>query len=164
MKKTIIAAAIAVIMATSASAGWVERVKTNEMTDTKDVFLTATSQTYSDRFGNTKYTRLTIRCRDNTTSAIVDTGMHMADIQGYGKIGYRVDDQKARSVYGGQSTDNEALGLWYGSKAIPFAKSLFGGEKLIIQVTPYGQNQKTLRFDIEGLETKIEQLREACHW
>ena len=56
-----------------------------------------------------------------------------------------------RSIEMDVSTDNEALGLFRGSRAIPYIKELMVGKKMIIRFTPYNESSVQLPFVIEGL-------------
>lgn len=117
------------------------------------------------RFGNVQFATLTLRCDQNTTAAYFTFGDYfMADIQGYGRINLRVDDKKATHINARESTDHSSLGLWSGSKAIPFIKSLLGGDSLYIEVTPFNENPLATTFTISGLDLSIGKLRDACHW
>ena len=82
----------------------------------------------------------------------------------YGDIEYRVDQEKSHTVNGNASTDNRALGLWSGGKAIPLIKQLLGKSKLTVRMMPYGESAFTASFNISGLDTVIEPLRQACKW
>lgn len=108
---------------------------------------------------------LVLRCREKTTSAYFVTGCHMASGHSdWGKVTYRIDDEKARSASMTASTDHRALGLWGGSTAIPFIKSLFGKSQLIVRMTPYSESPISGTFAIAGVEKAIEPLRKACNW
>ena len=88
----------------------------------------------------------------------------MADIQGYGTITYRIDDQPARKKEFGESTNNEVLGLWNGGTAIPFIKSLFGAETLRVRAMPFNESALETTFSVAGLTEEIGPLRKACGW
>lgn len=140
------------------------RSETSKFDDRTNVFLTTQSEeALSCRF-NSGTATLVVRCLENTTSVVLVTGCHMADLGSYGKVEYRIDDRRASSVRMRESTDNKALGLWRGGQAIPFAKRLFGADRLLMRFTPYGESSMTASFDISGLEEAIKPLREACHW
>ena len=77
---------------------------------------------------------------------------------------YRIDKLPAEAHRWSISTDFEATGLWNGASAIPFIRSLFGHETLLVRVTPYGASPATAVFDIEGLQAAAAPLMQACHW
>lgn len=109
---------------------------------------------------------LVIRCHENTTSLYFVTGCHMTsgDYTDYGDITYRLDDDKARTVSGQESTNNRSLGMWGGARSIPVIKQMLGKSQMVVRMTPYGENPFTATFNIAGLDEAISPLREACHW
>jgi type VI secretion system protein VasI len=146
---------------------WTVRIETSPMTDQTDVYLHLESETLLPaRFGSGNAPAdLFVRCRENTTSAFFVFNDHfMSDIQGYGQIEYRLDKNAMSKVGTDASTDNKALGLWSGGRAIPFLKSLFAHDQLIVRATPYNESALTVTFDIRGLEAASEKLRDACKW
>ena len=90
--------------------------------------------------------------------------LFLSDIQGFGVVDYRVDDRKAASLHMEASTDNKALGLWNGTTAIPFVKSLLEGETVVFRATPFNESPVEFSFELAGLETVLPPLREACEW
>lgn len=81
-----------------------------------------------------------------------------------GHVTYRLDDDKARNASMDASTDNEALGLWNGGRAIPVIKQMLGKSKMILRARPYGESAFTATFNIAGIEEAIAPLRQECHW
>lgn len=145
---------------------WKVRTSTSAIDDTKTVIVDlASDNMIHGRFKSPGPAALNLRCMENTTSASIKfNGLFMADIQGYGQVTYRVDSAKAVTKRFEESTNNEWLGLWNGGASIPFIKSLFGAEKLVVRATPFNENAVEVTFSIQGLEKTIEPLREACNW
>ncbi len=146
---------------------WERRIDVSALTDEKNVFLLLDSENQiSGRYGNTMGTgRLWLRCMENTTAVLMDFNGHfMSDIQGYGRVEYRIDELPLATVSTATSTDNSTLGLWRGGASIPFIKRLIGHDQLIIRATPYNESPKTLTFDIRGIDEAIVELRETCSW
>jgi len=146
---------------------WEVREETSKLTDQPTVTLFVRSKEDVDCGWNrgNKIT-LVVRCLENTTSLYFDTGCHMtsSEYNDFGDITYRLDDEKARTVSGNDSTDHRALGLWSGGRSIPVIKQMFGKSQMIVRMTPYGQSPFTATFDIAGLEQAAQPLREACGW
>lgn len=69
-----------------------------------------------------------------------------------------------RAVDADASTDNKALGLWSGGKAIPVVKQMLGKSTMITRMTPFSESPFTATFNISGLNRAIEPLRKACNW
>ncbi len=146
---------------------WELDVSTSSFDDSQTVVLALSSEdSVPARFGSSMVTpRLILRCLENTTSMyFVIRGTFLADIQGYGQIDYRIDERPASQWSMQASTDNEALGLWRGSRAIPQIRSMFGGQHLTIRLTPFNESPLELNFSIAGLEAAITPLRESCSW
>lgn len=150
----------------STSGHWDVKISKSKIDDSTQVVLTAeANEAVPGRFNRTARPSLVLRCLENTTAAFVHfDGLHMADIQGYGRVTFRVDKQKAFTRNMDVSTNNKALGLWGGGSAIPFAKQLFGGSTLLVQATPFSDSPVTFSLNIEGLEEAIKPLRSACNW
>ncbi|MHC5655989.1 type VI secretion system-associated protein TagO [Stappia sp. ICDLI1TA098] len=153
---------------TSQSDGkWIVTTEKNKLTDQTDVFLTVES----DEAVNCSWSRgekihLVMRCRENTTAIIINTGCHMtsSNYSNYGDVTYRIDQEPARTIGMRESTNNRSLGLWNGRQAIPVIKQMIGKNQVIMKMTPYGNNPIIATFQISGLETAIEPLRKECSW
>lgn len=145
---------------------WNVSISKSPIDDSETVVLNVPAENeVRGRFRDTSRPVLILRCMENTTSAYINfDGHHMADIQGYGDITFRVDKRKAFTRGTDVSTDNSSLGLWSGGRAIPFIKNLLGGDSLLIQATPFSESPITVRFDISNLDEAIIPLRKACSW
>ena len=146
---------------------WQIMTDTSPMDDSKSVFATLPSKTMIDgRYGGAPApAKIVMRCMEHSTNVLFMVNDHfLADVQGYGRVEYRIDDKKAAHVNAEESTDNMALGLWSGKRAIPFIKSLFGGERLTVRITPYNESPYTMEFDIRNTEAAAQDLRAACGW
>ena len=146
---------------------WKVQVEKSEMTDQTNVYL----QVESEKAVNCGWNKnqpiaLIIRCRENRTSMIINTGCHMTSSRynDYGHVSYRIDKRKSRKVSMEESTNNRSLGLWSGRRSIPVIKTLMGASQMIVRMTPYGENPFTAKFNIAGLEQTIRPLRDACRW
>jgi len=144
---------------------WATRIDTSQFTDEQTVYLTVRSdRPVACRFGRVEPVTLFVRCLENTTALFLDTHCFLSDIQGYGDVDIRLDEDAMRTLSMAASTDNSALGLWRGGSSIPVVRSLFGKERLIMRFTPFNESPLEATFDITGLETAIDPLRKACNW
>nr|WP_176024860.1 type VI secretion system-associated protein TagO [Brucella pseudintermedia] len=146
---------------------WSLQKETSKMSDRTNVYMTV----QSNEIINCGWNRgdkisLSLMCRENKTSVVFDTGCHMtsSEYNDYGDIQYRIDQEKARTVSATETTNNRALGLWSGGKSIPFIKSILGKNKLLVRMTPYGENPFTATFDISGADEGVKAIRSACGW
>lgn len=145
---------------------WQYATQKSKIDDSTNVWLTLESNdNLPGRFVSSAPAVLTIRCMENRTSVFFQFADHfLADIEGYGDITYRIDSKPARKRSFSESTDNEALGLWSGGAAIPFAKELFSGEAMFVRAVPFNESPVEAEFNIKGLADAIRPLRKACGW
>ena len=147
---------------------WTSHIDTSQMTDEKSVYLiNLATVDNNDVLSSTA--RLTIRCRENTTSAIWSfddyLGDDYSDVYSDDKrLMIRVDDNPPKTYRLSVSTDNDSVGMWSGGQAIPFIKSIATANKIVTRITPYNSAPRESVFDISGLDLFLPELREACHW
>lgn len=145
---------------------WVVSEQTSPIDDSKTVVLrTSAMEPVAGRFRRDSRPSLILRCHENTTVMYMSfDAHHMADIQGYGRVTLRIDQQNAVTRDMLASTDSKALGLWNGGRSIPVIRSLFDADVLTVRATPFSESPITVQFPISGLEEAITPLREACNW
>ncbi|MCK8483275.1 type VI secretion protein [Aliiroseovarius sp. S2029] len=147
---------------------WDTRIEKSKFEDTTDVFLSvaSTQPVNCGGFAGPEKIVLYARCQENTTSLIIATGQcHLASgFGGYGRVDFRVDDEKSYDYRMNESTNNRSLGLWRGSQAIPAIKKLLGHDTLLVRFTPFNESPVTAEFRIEGLAEAVKPLRDACSW
>jgi len=117
------------------------------------------SDTIINPYGQFTRPTLILRCSENKTNAFISWDMFLGTNNI--RVLNRIDKQKAKTRSWYISTDNKAI---FAPKNIAFIKSLFGHEKLLQQLTPYGESPKTTSFEIGGLKEAIKPLRKACGW
>lgn len=145
---------------------WYVTEDTSQLDDSATVVLSLESNdTIAGQFGEAGPARIYLRCMENTTSVfLVLNDMFLSDIQGFGTVDFRIDAKAVDKVRMQSSTDNKALGLWSGGSAIPFAKKLMDGEKVVFRATPYSESPVEFSFDLAGLPVALAPLRNACKW
>lgn len=150
----------------SKSSKWSVSENVSPMDDSKTVTLhLESSEPIQNRYRGITTADLYIRCQEKTTSLFFVYGDNfLSSIQGYGQVTYRIDAKPSSTKNMTESTDNKALGLWTGGSSIPFVKSMFGGENLVVRITPFNESPVTAQFQISGLEDAIKPLRAACGW
>ena len=149
----------------SAAGTWRVEARKSEPNDRPEVFLLAESrQPHLGQSGIGETLKLAIVCRENETSVSLQLGgERIIDLQSGRMVRYRVDERPQQSQAFLVSFDQKVLGL-KGASAIAFAKELFGGQSLVVQVRPWLQSSVAGEFDIAGLEEAIKPLRQACQW
>ncbi|MFL9503704.1 type VI secretion system-associated protein TagO [Rhodopseudomonas palustris] len=145
---------------------WVISEDKSAFDDSRTVTLSLeSSEAIRGQFGSPGPAMLYLRCMENTTVAYLWLNdLFLSDIEGFGMVDYRIDEQQATTLRMSTSTDNKALGLWDGGKSIPFIKALLGGKKIVLRATPFNDSPVEFGFDLTGLETAIAPLKEACAW
>ncbi|WP_223639262.1 type VI secretion system-associated protein TagO [Rhodobacter sp. TJ_12] len=146
---------------------WTVRVETSDFTDTTSVYMQTVSQedVNCGRLRTSAPATLFIRCHEDTTSIFIATNCHLASgFSGYGSVDLRIDDLPATKVRMDASTNNSALGLWSGARAIPMIKKMLGHKTMLVRFTPFNESATTASFDIRGIDDAIPKVREACHW
>jgi len=112
-----------------------------------------------DKYNKEQTPTLILRCSENTTNAFINWSMFIGT--GYTDVLIRLDKEKAKTSSWIISTNYEAI---FPKKNISFIKKLMKHEKLLTQITPYGENPVMTTFDIKGLKEAIKPLRKACGW
>ena len=154
-----------IVFATNAEAEWRKRVEVSGMTDETNVFLSVESDNLiACGIYRSHRPILVVRCMEDTTALIISTSCFVSDIQGYGNVLYRLDKDRAVTKKFRASTNNEALGLWRGSRSIPVIKSMLGHKTMLVRFTPFNESPKEVAFNVTGLDSEIGDLREACNW
>jgi type VI secretion system protein VasI len=105
---------------------------------------------------------LYVRCARNRTSLFVLWHSYLGTYNS--RVLYRIDSAPARTESWMISADNEAIGLWTSTHAIPFIKRLFSANQLLMRVTPHRDIALTSTFEVAGLRQVIRPLRKACGW
>lgn len=143
------------------SLNWLESVKKSDIDDSEMITLGVWSNEEIE--GNLNIDKvtplLTVRCMENKTSAAIAWKRYLG-IDSTMMI-TRIDKEVAVDQEWDISTANNTV---ISQKAIPFIKSLFGKDKLLARITPYGADPVTVTFDISGLDEQIKPLRTACNW
>ncbi len=105
------------------------------------------------------YPKLMIRCAENKTSMIVSFDMFLNNDET--KVTYRIDKEKAKTVWWNVTSDFDSL---YIPNPIPLIRQLKDEDQIYIQVTPYGQGTISANFYVHGLLNAIKPIQEACGW
>ncbi|MBC7737808.1 MAG: hypothetical protein H7245_11460, partial [Candidatus Saccharibacteria bacterium] len=142
---------------------WQVSKETSSIDDSAGAFLALQSNEFiAGEFVGSGPAQRWLRCMEHTTAATLKMNDHcLTDIEGYGTVTYRIDDQKAAKVRMIASTDNKALGLWSGKSAIPLIKCLMRGKKVVFRIIPFNESPVEFTMDLDGPEAAITPLREA---
>ena len=101
-----------------------------------------------------------LRCVENTTSVVLSTNMFM--VAENVSVTTRIDDKPAQTSSWGRSTNYKAVGLWNGSKAIPFVRELATASTLVIRVQE--SDRIDGEFELGDVRAVAQQVADACNW
>lgn len=139
---------------------WNIRVDHSPIDDSRNVYLSVDSQETVLSGYNAVRPSLFIRCAENTTNVFVNWGLYLG--LDSTRMLTRFDDAKATTNKWSISTDNKTV--FVRGSDIAFTKKMMNYNKLLVQITPYGESPVMATFNIRGLSGAIKPLREACHW
>ena len=129
------------------------------------VVRTLSKRQHRNIIGQEASLELIAMCEENTTSLSVRFGGNIvASVLNRFDIKLAVDDKPESSATFAVSRDFKSIGIWKGADAIPVLRTLFVGQELKLTGAPFFSEKVTATFPIEGLETAIVPLREACSW
>ena len=150
----------------SEAGAWMISVDKSAQDGSRSVFVSLDStKALRGQFGGSGKPTLILRCRENKTSAYLSVMDYiLSDIEGYGRVDYRIDGGKAQFSEMVVSADTHSLGLWNGKAALPFIKGLFGGNTAVFRLTPFNEAPLEFSFHISGVEAAVKSLRQACKW
>jgi hypothetical protein len=100
---------------------------------------------------------LTVRCMKGKTDAYIDTN----SVVDNGSVRIRLDDSAPVRERWTRSTDYKAL---FAPDPVTFTRKLSKGKTLLFEFNPFQESERTVSFDIVGLESKLGKLSSACDW
>ncbi len=143
--------------------GWEVLTRPSRLDGSTTIVLMLESEDDFETLAGKRYRpSISLRCMENRTSAYVssDGFFFNEDVP----VAFRLDKENAVAQTWQRSTNYTAAGLWDGSRAVPFVKSLLGKSTLILRVTTMREGNKEMAFNIAGLDGHIGPLRQACKW
>ena len=139
---------------------WSVREDKSAIDDSVNVYLSVTANESVRSGYNTVSPSLHIRCAENKTNIFLNWGLYLGLDET--RMLTRLDKQKSKTKLWSISTDNKAV--FVRGSDIGFTKELMKHDKLLTQITPYGESPVMATFDIRGLTEAIKPLRKICHW
>lgn len=142
------------------SGQWSVRSETSPIDDSVNVVLSVRSEDSVRSGYDTVRPSLFIRCSENKTNVFLNWNLYLG--LDSTRMLVRFDSEEASTDTWTISTSNKAV--FVRGSDIDFAKKMMGHEKLLTQITPYGESPVMATFPIAGLSEAIKPLREACSW
>ena len=100
-----------------------------------------------------------VRCAGRKTSAFVVWNEFVGPTP---RVEYRIDEQAPKEQAWNSSSDGGAS--FYPGRVIEFLEWLEEHDRLTTKATPRGKGPITAEFEITGIETALQPIREACRW
>jgi hypothetical protein len=149
--------------------GWNVSHDHSPMDDSKTAVLSLDSDDVIEGpLGQSKPT-LIIRCQEGKTEVYIHTGMAASveeDSEGElihsHAVKTRLDQNDAATEHWGESTAHDAL--FSPGDGIEFAKQLAEARTLIFEFTPFDSNPVVAHFNLQGLNTHLSEVADACGW
>jgi type VI secretion system protein VasI len=145
---------------TTGSGRWSVRSSKSPIDDSVNVHLSVQSEESVSSGYNTVRPSLFVRCSENKTNVFLTWDLYLG--LDSTRMLTRFDNEQATTDSWSISTDNKAV--FARGSDINLAKKMMNHEKLLTQVTPYGESPVMATFSIAGLTEAIKPLRKACKW
>lgn len=127
----------------------------------KDVWLSVISEnTEGNSIGSQIRATLWLRCMENKTNVLIGFDRYTSDNQ---NVRYKLDDEAVQKQWMETMRGGDGIGIWTGSRAIPFIKKMFGKERLVIAYKTYS-GPVEFTFNISGVRARIDPLAKECDW
>lgn len=127
----------------------------------KDVWLSVVSEnTEGNSIGSPIRARLWLRCMENKTNVFIGFDRYTSDDQ---NVRFKFDDDAVQKHWMQTMRGGDGIGIWSGSRAIPFVKKMYGKESMVIAYDTYS-GPVEFKFNISGVRARIEPLATACNW
>lgn len=140
---------------------WRYTDETSALDNRKDVWLNVTSKnTEGNAIGSPTRATLWVRCMENRTNLLIGFERYTTEDQ---SVKFRLDDGSIQTQWMEIMRSGDGIGIWSGSRAIPFIRNMFGKEEMVIAYNTY-TGPVEFSFDISGLSKRIEPLASACNW
>ena len=143
--------------------GWRTSTQIDPLDDSRNVFMVVKSTDPVETWvEGTVRPGLWLQCIRGKTSGFIEWGFIVGGWEM--DVTYRIDSQQPKTATLLASDDFLALSSWDNTRVINFIKSIFGKKRLLVQITPGSEGPVTATFDLHGIETAIQPLRESCGW
>lgn len=148
---------VMVSKSTKSTGKWIVDSSSNPIDDSKTATAMLKADSGKGSYGDSIF--LILRCKSNKTEAYIDWESFMG--MDAVRVTSRVGSADATTTNWSSSSDNKAA---FAPRAIPFIKSMLGQNKFVAQATPYSENPITAIFDIAGIGSATQDIRDICKW
>lgn len=142
------------------SGKWKATIDRSPIDDSENVYLSVEAEETIRSGYKTAKPTLNIRCAEQKTNVFITWDLYLG-LESTQML-TRFDTAKATSDTWSISTNNTAV--FVRGSDIGFAKKMMNHEKLLAQITPYGESPVMATFRVAGLSEAVKPLRKACGW
>jgi len=139
---------------------WKLIAKTSPIDDSQNVTLLLAADEPIHSSWGTREPQLIARCQENKTEVYVAWDVFLGTDRV--PVLERFDREPAHTRKWGTSTDHKAA--FYPDSDVALLKKMLQHEKLLLQLTPYGESPVLASFDLQGLSAVLPTLQAACKW
>lgn len=139
---------------------WQVNTAKSQIDDSNNVNLWVMADDYVKSGYDEVRPELFVRCSENKTSVFITWDLYLG-LDSTSML-TRLDSENAVINLWTISTDNKAV--FTTDNDITYVKSLFGHDRLLAKITPYGASPVIATFSITGLKDAVTPLRKACKW
>lgn len=139
---------------------WQVNTANSQIDDSNNVNLWVMADDYVKSGYDEVRPELFVRCSENKTSVFITWDLYLG-LDSTSML-TRLDSENAVINLWTISTDNKAV--FTTDNDITYVKSLFGHDRLLAKITPYGASPVIATFSITGLKDAVTPLRKACKW
>lgn len=141
---------------------WIVKTETSPIDDSTNVYLYLPANEEIPATLGTIRPTMVVRCKEDHTDVFVNWGVYLGLDET--RVLHRFDKLPAKTRTWNISTDREATFYRSSRGAVEMVRAMMEHDKLLLQVTPYGESPAMVTFDLRGLTDAVIPLREACHW
>ncbi len=153
---------------TVATDAWTVKASRSPMDDSRTVALWLDSPDRLQGPVGVVTPTLIIRCEEKKSEVYVATELAASietEFDGgpadYHTVRLRIDNGLSRTEHWGEATDHKAL---FAPDGITLAKELANAQQLTFEFTPFDGSPTVLRFKVQGLDSHLNQVADACGW
>jgi type VI secretion system protein VasI len=139
---------------------WQVNTAKSQIDDSNNVNLWVMADDYVKSGYDEVRPELFVRCSENKTSVFITWDLYLG--MDSTSMLTRLDTENAVTNFWSISTDNKAV--FTTDNDVTYVKSLFGHDRLLAKITPYGASPVIATFSITGLKDAVTPLRKACKW
>lgn len=140
--------------------GWNVQENRSKLDDKINIsYIKESSNTLPNAIGRMETGSLIVRCSENSTEVYIIWPAFIG-LRG-NSVQYKIGNGNIIKENWITSTDGKAV---FANKPIQLLKKLKDNKDFIIKLSPHGRNYEELEFDINGIDTVVDNISKYCNW